>query len=281
MTVLVVPFQANYYRVGFKFIALTADTLPTTGNHTGDRAHITDGDDKYWDGSAWQTDTGAGANVDVASVIPGVGATNLGKAEDAAHTSGDVGVMALAVQKATPADISSEGDYTPLQMSAGRQWVSAAVETRGFNVATTITRPANATPYTAGDIVGGAIDLGVLGPSGLTIKINDVQLEYDVAALPAGMVGLTLYLYSVTPPSATADNGVFDIPAGDRASYLGAIPIPTLADVGATLVSEIVDYKKQVKLAGTHLFGYLVTTAGFTPAGNSEVLVLTLHTEAI
>jgi hypothetical protein len=32
-------------------------------------------------------------DVDVTSVIPGTGATNLGKAEDAPHTSGDVGVM--------------------------------------------------------------------------------------------------------------------------------------------------------------------------------------------
>jgi hypothetical protein len=40
-------------------------------------------------------------DVDVTSVIPGVGATNLGKAEDAAHASGDTGVMALAVRSAT------------------------------------------------------------------------------------------------------------------------------------------------------------------------------------
>lgn len=58
-------------------------------------------------------------DVDVASVIPGSGATNLGKAEDAAHTSGDVGVMALAVRADTAATTTSaSGDYSPLLTDA-------------------------------------------------------------------------------------------------------------------------------------------------------------------
>jgi hypothetical protein len=62
------------------------------------------------------------------SVIPGTGATNLGKAEDGAHTSGDVGVMALAVRTDTPANRSgTDGDYEPIQISAGRVWASATV----------------------------------------------------------------------------------------------------------------------------------------------------------
>lgn len=49
------------------------------------------------------------------SVIPGSGATNLGKAEDAAHSSGDVGVMALSVRQNTAAATSgADGDYQPL-----------------------------------------------------------------------------------------------------------------------------------------------------------------------
>lgn len=41
-------------------------------------------------------------DVDVTSVVPGSGATNLGKAEDAGHTTGDVGVMALGVRTDVP-----------------------------------------------------------------------------------------------------------------------------------------------------------------------------------
>lgn len=40
-----------------------------------------------------------GGSIAVTSVVPGTGASNLGKAEDSAHTSGDVGVMALAIRQ--------------------------------------------------------------------------------------------------------------------------------------------------------------------------------------
>lgn len=54
-------------------------------------------------------------DVDVLSIIPGTGATNLGKAEDAAHTTGDTGVMALTVRAATPtATAGTNGDYQAL-----------------------------------------------------------------------------------------------------------------------------------------------------------------------
>jgi hypothetical protein len=61
-------------------------------------------------------------DVDVTSVIPGSGATNLGKAEDAAHASGDVGVMALAVRKdAAAASSGTDGDYEPLSTDSTGQ----------------------------------------------------------------------------------------------------------------------------------------------------------------
>ena len=55
-------------------------------------------------------------DVDVTSVIPGTGATNLGKAEDSAHTSGDVGVMTLGVRNdnASTSLSGTNGDYTPI-----------------------------------------------------------------------------------------------------------------------------------------------------------------------
>ncbi len=59
--------------------------------------------------------------VEVGSITAGTGATDLGKAEDAAHTSGDVGVMALAVQKTTAAGLAADGDYAPLEVNASGQ----------------------------------------------------------------------------------------------------------------------------------------------------------------
>lgn len=52
-------------------------------------------------------------------VIPGTGAANLGKAEDAPHSSGDVGVMSLVVRNDTLAALSGlDGDYSPLQVDS-------------------------------------------------------------------------------------------------------------------------------------------------------------------
>ncbi len=60
----------------------------------------------------------------LAGTLPGTGATSLGKAEDSVHTSGDVGVMALAVRKdAAASTAGTDGDYQPLITDAlGRTW---------------------------------------------------------------------------------------------------------------------------------------------------------------
>lgn len=63
------------------------------------------------------------------SIIPGTNATHLGKAEDAAHTTGDVGVMTLCVRSATLADKSAgatDGDYEPCQVNAAGAVYTAA-----------------------------------------------------------------------------------------------------------------------------------------------------------
>jgi hypothetical protein len=72
-------------------------------------------------------------DVDVTSVVPGTAATNLGKAEDAAHSSGDTGVMALAVRADAGATgnpttlATSSGDYIPLATdSANRLYTNVA-----------------------------------------------------------------------------------------------------------------------------------------------------------
>lgn len=81
-----------------------------------------------YNGSTWDRlrgDTTYGMDVDVTRMAPGTGATDLGKAEDAAHSSGDVGVMALTVRTDVPAArATSDGDYAPLEVDAvGSLWV--------------------------------------------------------------------------------------------------------------------------------------------------------------
>lgn len=80
----------------------------------------------------------ASSSVSITAIVPGTGATNLGKAEDAAHTSGDVGVMSLAVRNDADAALSgTDLDYTPLATdSAGAQKV--VVKTNAFPALTTV-----------------------------------------------------------------------------------------------------------------------------------------------
>lgn len=68
-------------------------------------------------------------DVDVISLIPGTGASALGKAEDAAHTTADVGVAILAVRRDTAAVGSdTDGDYSTLNVNAsGRLYTEAAL----------------------------------------------------------------------------------------------------------------------------------------------------------
>lgn len=57
--------------------------------------------------------TGGGGAI--TSIIPGTGATSLGKAEDSAAASGDVGVMVLVERQDTPATTAADGDYTTIK----------------------------------------------------------------------------------------------------------------------------------------------------------------------
>lgn len=68
---------------------------------------------------------------DSITIIPTSTSTGIGKLEDAAHSSGDLGVMALAVRRDTSAASSgTTGDYEPLSTDAtGKLWVvGSAIE---------------------------------------------------------------------------------------------------------------------------------------------------------
>lgn len=70
------------------------------------------------------------------SVTPGTAAANLGKAEDAAHTSADVGVMAMGVRTDTAASLSgTTGDYNPFITDVlGKLWTTGSYPEDGAHV---------------------------------------------------------------------------------------------------------------------------------------------------
>lgn len=161
-----------------------------------------------------------------------------------------------------------------------------AVTSQGYSSGkVSVTRPANTTAYSAGDVVGAtaaAITFPTIGPSGGgPVMITSASLEIDIAAIPSGMTSFTLHLYNVTPPSALADNAAFDLPSGDRTAHIGSFSLGTPVDLGSTLKVKTDAINQQITAASGTIYGYLVTTGGFTPASNSEVYVVTLHTVAL
>ena len=67
------------------------------------------------DAGAVAMETNGSLHVAATNIIPGVAATSLGKAEDAAASSGDTGVMALVVRKDIAECLAQDGDYQPMQ----------------------------------------------------------------------------------------------------------------------------------------------------------------------
>lgn len=133
-----------------------------------------------------------------------------------------------------------------------------------------------AAAYSAGDIMQGAVAFANVGPAlGGDVLITNVRLRVDASALQASEAAYTLHLYSVTPPSALADNAAWDLPSGDRASYLGSISLGTPVDLGSTLWIETTGINKQITVpSGGSVFGYLVTAAGFTATAAARNVTL-------
>lgn len=199
-----------------------------------------------------------------------------GKAVDAAgyapaYTAGD------AVQAAF--DTVSGGLLVKQQLLTSADTVTTA--TQGYSAQVDITRPANATPYTAGDVLGGAITIPTIGPSAGRIILTNLALLPQVVSIPAGMTSFRLHLYSVTPPSALADNAPWTFTSVDWPSYLGYVDLGSPVDFGAALFVQATQVNQEIKLASTSVFGYLVTNGGFTPAGNSEVYRLDTYAVSV
>lgn len=164
----------------------------------------------------------------------------------------------------------------------------AAVSVSAYTSSASFTRPNDTTPYSANDVIGAAtgstaaVEFAAVGPSGGEILIQSASYRVDVTSVPSGMSTMRLHLYSATPGSALGDNAAWDLPSGDRASYLGYVDIGTPVDLGSTLWVETHNIGKRVKLADgvTSLYGYLVTVGAFTPTAQA-VKTIRLHTMAL
>jgi hypothetical protein len=137
-----------------------------------------------------------------------------------------------------------------------------------------------AAAYSAGDIISVAQEFaftyadGTPIRSGALIRILTTIIKIDVTALQASEAAYSLALYSVTPPSAQADNAAWTLASADLSSYRGSISLGTPVDLGAALYVKTPNVDIDVKLTGTSLFGELLTVAGFTATAVARQVLL-------
>ena len=151
---------------------------------------------------------------------------------------------------------------------------NGAAASGGFTATNTFTPAAAA--YLAGDIMQGAREFTNVGPAGGgEVLIVNTRLQVSETAVQSGETSYTLHLYTVTPPSALADNAVWDLPSGDRASYVGSVTLGAVVDLGSTLYVEQTGLTKAIRVpAGGSLFGYLVTNGAFTATAVARSVTL-------
>lgn len=191
--------------------------------------------------------------------------------------------------------IDSTEAVTVVAATTGHKWIAKAgvgpgfasngtsTAGGGFSASVTLTRTADTNAYTANDVIGSdpaataALTFSSMcSASSGRVIITSASLEIDASALISGETSYVLHLYSVTPPSALGDNAAFDLPSGDRTSYLGSINLGTPVDLGSTLYVATDGINKQIRCASSSIYGYLVTVGAYTPT-SARVYVVNLH----
>ena len=149
----------------------------------------------------------------------------------------------------------------------------------GFSASSSQARPDNATPYTAGDVVGAAITNRSFAPINSSINaghivITGAWLKYKAAGIISGMTTWRLHLYNAAPTNI-ADNAAYNMATADESKYLGYIEFPALEDLGDNLWRHVdnLNLKRKLAAASTTIYGLLETVGGFTPAANTVVEV--------
>ena len=212
-----------------------------------------------------------GLDVDVTRVIPGTGATNLGKAEDVASVDGDTGVMALGVREYTGA--GTDGDYSAFSVAADgiqrvkshKDQVETSVTSAGLTIATTA--------YTTNDTVGTLFTItGMARLTGGTGVITNVRL-IDAADI----IGAVDVVFFTTAVTLAADNAAFAISDADALNCIGIVPLAGAYDIGNNRVGQsgptALPYTTS---GGTSIYAGLITRSPhtfFAAVGNLQLIV--------
>lgn len=164
----------------------------------------------------------------------------------------------------------------------GREYLMPLARVDGAGIAASASFMPAAAAYSANDVMGAAAEFaftfgdGSPIPKGSLIRILTTIVKIDATALQASEAGYALQCYSVTQPSAQADNDAWSLASGDLAAYRGAIALGTPVDLGGALYikTPLVDLDIKLGADSSSLWGRLQTLAGFTATAVARQVLL-------
>lgn len=223
-----------------------------------------------------QGDANGNLKTAVQSIVPGTGATNLGKAEDAAHSSGDTGVMALGVANEAQSTRGADNDYSPIStdtkgnsMAVGNVAHDGAdagnpVKVGGVARSSEPTAVANAdrTNFIT-DLVGKQIVAPYTNPenivSGAITSAMTGTTSTSLVAAPGA--GLRNYITTIIVSNAHATVGT-DVVIQDGSGGTTLLTIPAAAVYGGAVINLPVPLRQHT--TNTALYCANVTTGAST-----------------
>lgn len=154
-------------------------------------------------------------SVAVTSVVPGSAATNLGKAEDSAHASGDVGVFGLALANEAQTVLAQDGDY-----------IGHGADTKGNT-------------FITGPVASGAADSG--NPVKIGGRYNSAVQAFtngQRADLQVDQRGGLLIQDGQAIPSVSVTSATTLFTVADTSGY-GSISVQVTSAGSATIIYEV------------------------------------------
>lgn len=180
------------------------------------------------------------------SAVVSAASTSIGKFEDGASASGDVGVPAMAIQQSSPADTAgTNGDYAMLQMSAGRLWSSSQsygdvahdaadsgnpvkVGHKAKSALSGVTLVADADRADSVSDLDGAVVNRPFVPLGDVImeRVSDTGGTSTAFSNFGATASTRNYLTTITVYNDSSTTGYLDIRDGTSGTVLHTIPLP-------------------------------------------------------
>lgn len=236
-------------------------------------------------GSVAATDDVAGVHYQKVKLRGGAddAAARLDVAEDDAHVSGDLGIQALGVRKATPVDLSgTDGDYEPFQVSGGAVWVRPT--TSIIRVQTSVTRPADVTAYAAGDAMSDSTTAPTSGGFTFTSAARKsggsgiiIAATFCTDNDPATRLAGELFIFDQAVTNIN-DNAAFVVSDAEIKTCVGVVPF-SLFDAGNNGFCAVNNIAIPFVCVGTANLRFLLRVRNaYTPA-SAEVITSTIYVQ--